>query len=73
MPKERDEIAMNKNKRGLILTMMQQRFEENVYAILDEVNFQNMDELDAMLDEKLREYFDECDVVKEYYDKKIYS
>lgn len=73
MPKERDETTMNKSKLSLLLSMMQQRFEDNVYGILNDGKYQSMEELDAMLDERLRKYYDECDMVRDYYDKKIYS
>ena len=68
-----DQTTMNKQKRGLLITMMQRKFENEVYDYLNNETFDNMESLDKWLDGALTQYFEECDAIKEYYDDKIYS
>lgn len=62
-----NEIEMNKEKRGLLLTMIQRKFENHVYDYLNKADFADMDSLDRWLDKAISNYFDECKVVEEYY------
>lgn len=70
MSRELDEKEMNKNKRGLLITMVQRRFENHVYEHLSKADFADMQALDSWLDKMLSEYFKECDAIKAYYDNR---
>lgn len=70
MSQERDEKEMNKNKRGLLITMVQRRFENHIYEHLGKTDFADMQTLDSWLDKMLTEYFEECDAIKAYYDNR---
>ena len=70
MSRELDEKEMNKNKRGLLITMVQRRFENHVYEHLSKTDFADMDSLDLWLDKMLTEYFEECDAIKAFYDNR---
>ena len=70
MSRELDEKEMNKNKRGLLITMVQRRFENHVYEHLSKTDFADMEALDSWLDKMLSEYFKECDAIKAYYDNR---
>ena len=70
MSKDRDEKEMNKHKRGLLITMVQRRFEEHVYEHLSKTDFADMEALDSWLDKMLTEYFEECDAIKAFYDNR---
>lgn len=67
MGRNYDETEMNKHKRGLLITMVQRRFENHVYDYLNKADISDMDSLDRWLDNALNEYFDECDAIKAYY------
>ena len=67
---ERADIAWNKAKRGLLITLMKDRFENNLSKILESGNYSSMDELDDILDMELRKYYSEIDVVKSFYEQK---
>lgn len=69
--KEIDNIE--EKKRGLLITIMTNKFEENIAELLEGGNYETMEELDQIVDQKLRRYYDECEMVKNYYDEKIYS
>ena len=47
MSRELDEKEMNKNKRGLLITMVQRRFENHVYEHLSKADFADMQALDS--------------------------
>ena len=70
MSRELDEKEMNKNKRGLLITMVQRRFENHVYEHLSKTDFADMEALDSWLDKMLTEYFEECDAIKAFYDNR---
>lgn len=58
---------MRKEKRGLLLTMMQRKFENRVYDYLNTAKINNMESLDHWLDKELGNYFDECDAITAFY------
>lgn len=64
-------MKFNKRKRNLILTLMQDQFEDNMYEEFMEREFQSLDEMDKFVDEKLRALDEEMNLVKEYYKDKI--
>ena len=66
-----EEMKFNKRKRNLILTLMQDQFEENMYEEFMDRNFRSLDEMDTFVDEKLRALDEEMRLVKEYYKDKI--
>lgn len=68
-----EERNWTKNKCNLILTMMKQKFEDEVYEYLEKSEFKSMDEMDAWIDERLHRFYDEREAVKKYYEAKIYS
>ncbi len=68
-----DKNEMNKQKRGLLITMIQRKFENHVYDQLSKTDFADMDSLDKWLDGALEEYILECEAVSSYYDGKLYS
>ena len=70
MSRDYDEKEMNKQKRGLLITMVQRRFENHVYEHLNKTDFADMQALDSWLDKMLTEYFEECDAIKAYYDNR---
>lgn len=70
MSRDYDEKEMNKNKRGLLIRMVQRRFENHIYEHLGKADFANMESLDLWLDKMLTEYFIECDAITAYYDNR---
>jgi len=66
-----EEMKFNKRKRNLILTLMQDQFEETMYEEFMDRDFGSLDEMDAFVDEKLRALDEEMRLVKEYYKDKI--
>jgi len=68
-----EERNWTKNKCNLILTMMKQKFEDEVYEYLEKSEFKSMDEMDTWIDERLHRFYDEWEAVKKYYEAKIYS
>lgn len=68
-----EERNWTKSKCNLILTMMKQKFEDEVYEYLEKSEFKSMDEMDAWIDERLHRFYDERESVKKYYEAKIYS
>ncbi len=66
-----EEMKFNKRKRNLILTLMQDQFEENMFEEFMDRDFESFDEMDEFVDEKLRALDEEMDLVKEYYRDKI--
>ena len=66
-----EEMKFNKRKRNLILTLMQDQFEENMDEEFMDRTFESLDEMDAFVDEKLRALDGEMRLVKEYYKDKI--
>ena len=67
MSRNYSEAEMNKQKRGLLITMIQRKFENHVYDHLNKTNFEDIESLDLWLDKAVGDYFDECDAVKAYY------
>lgn len=70
MSENRKDREMNKQKRGLLNTMVQRKFENHVYAHLEKTNFENLESLDQWLDEALTNYLDEVDAIEAYYNSK---
>lgn len=68
-----EQREFEKQKRGLLLTIMQAKFEDKVYAYLDSDKFESMDELDDWLSEALQQFCKERRMVREYYNSRIYS
>lgn len=68
-----EEREWTKNKRNLILTMMRQKFEEQVYEYLEKGEYKSLEEMDQWIDERLHRFEDERYAVREYYDSKMYS
>ena len=62
-----DNEEMRKEKRGLLLTMMQRKFENRVYDYLNTAQITDMESLDHWLDKELGNYFDECDAITAFY------
>lgn len=63
-----DRIEVSKlQKKNLLVRLMQYQFEENMVDILKSTNFSSMEELDALVTEKLTAYLGEVEAVKEYY------
>lgn len=58
-------------KRGLLISLMKRRFEDNVYHILSNKHFETMDDVNKMLDPKIRAYFSEMKAVDDYYNARI--
>lgn len=58
---------MSNRKWNLLKKLVQMKFEESVYNYLNESDFQNMEELDAWLDARMRTYFSELDSIYFYY------
>lgn len=58
-------------KRGLLTSLMKRRFEDNIYSILSKKSFPTMQDLDDMLDPKIRAYFSEMKAVDDYYSAKV--
>lgn len=68
-----EEREWTKNKRNLILTMMRQKFEEQVYEYLEKGEYKSLEEMDAWIDERLHQFEDERRAIREYYNAKMYS
>ena len=66
MPEE--EKIWTKKKANLIFEIMRARFEDRVYEYLESGEYSSIEELDAWIDEKLRQYQAEHKAVKDYYD-----
>lgn len=64
---------IEQKKKALILDLMQYQFEERMTKLINSRAWSSMDELDQIVDEKLRKYYEECDAVVAYYDRKTYS
>ena len=71
MPEEFDDI--DKKKKSLIIALMRQKFEDNVFKYIESGKYSSMDELDETVDKMLRKFYEEREMVSEYYDKKIYG
>ncbi len=67
----RDDEYLNRAKRGFLVTMMQRKFEDDMYDIFKKTQFASIEHLDAFVDEKLRSYYSDIDAVKAYYSSKI--
>lgn len=68
-----EERNWEKNKRGLIITVMRVNFEERVGAFLNSDSWSTVEELDNWIDANLRQYEETKKAIIEYYDEKIYS
>lgn len=63
-----------KQKKGLLKTIIQRRFERSLedYLFENELNkWENMDELDEILSEKLNDYYEIMEKINEYYNPRI--
>lgn len=64
---KRDEVFWAENRHELLLCMMQTQLEGRLGKILAQAKFDNMDELDRLLDAEVRKYYLEVDIVNAYY------
>ena len=73
MDKENEDykIFIEKQKRALLCTLMQEKFKERVMEYIESDKYESMEELDSWLDVAIKMYFDEIDTIKDYYDEKI--
>ena len=69
MGKSFEEKERNEQKRGLLIKMVQRKFENHIYDHLNKTDFKDMDNLDKWLDSVLAEYFSECNAIKAYYNR----
>lgn len=69
MTEEEKQIQWIKNRAGLVVTIMKQKFEENVYDGFEKQNFQSIEEMDEWVGEKLLQFENEKKAVKAYYDE----
>lgn len=71
MTEEEKQIQWIKNRAGLVVTIMKQKFEENVYDGFEKQNFQSIEEMDEWVGEKLLQFENEKKAVKAYYDELV--
>ena len=71
MTEEEKQIQWIKNRAGLVVTIMKQKFEENVYDAFEKQNFQSIEEMDEWIGEKLMQFENEKKAVKAYYDELV--
>ena len=71
MAKDETEAEFTERKKRLLLTLLRYRFEDTMMDILESTNYESMEELDADIDEKLRQYDEQTIMVREYYDELI--
>lgn len=71
MTEEEKQIQWIKNRAGLVVTIMKQKFEENVYDAFEKQNFQSIEEMDEWVGEKLMQFENEKKAVKAYYDELV--
>lgn len=71
MTEEEKQIQWIKNRAGLVVTIMKQKFEENVYDAFEKQNFQSIEEMDEWVGEKLLQFENEKKAVKAYYDELV--
>lgn len=71
MTEEEKQIQWIKNRAGLVVTIMKQKFEENVYDAFEKQNFQSIEEMDEWVGEKLIQFENEKKAVKAYYDELV--
>ena len=64
---KRDEVFWAENRHGLLICLMQTRLEDRLGNILTQAKYDNMEELDRLLDTEVRKYYQEVDVVNAYY------
>ena len=62
---------INTNKENLLINLLRNRFEEDVVDYLDNGEYSSIEELDAWLDEHMREFDEVCDKVREWYAPRI--
>lgn len=63
-----------KQKKGLLKTIIQRRFERSLedYLFENELNkWENMDELDEILSEEINNYYEIMEKINEYYNPRI--
>ncbi len=68
-----DEQRNAKIKRNLLIEMIRNKFEDEVFEYLEAGDYDSMEELDRWLDEKLQKLEAEENLVRSYYEGKIYS
>lgn len=68
-----DEQRNAKVKRNLLIEMIRNKFEDEVFEYLEAGDYDSMEELDRWLDEKLQKLESEENLVRTYYEGKIYS
>ena len=63
-----------KQKKGLLKTIIQRRFERSLedYLFENKLNkWESMDELDEILSERLNDYYEIMEKINEYYNPRI--
>lgn len=69
-----DEVReFEKRKNNLVQRLMHGIFEDACADYIENGNWTTASELDAWIDEKLKEHDEACQMVKNYYDAKIYE
>ena len=67
------EREFEERKKNLICTIMKEAFEEECVEYLKRSEWTTVEELDAWFDQRLSDYDETRNAIKEYYDSKIYS
>ena len=62
---------INTNKENLLINLLHNRFEEDVVDYLDNGKYSSIEELDAWLDERMRELDEVCDKIREWYAPRV--
>ena len=62
---------INTSKKNLLITLLHNRFEEDVMDYLDNGEYASIEELDAWLDEHMRELDETCDRIRDWYAPRI--
>lgn len=60
-------------KREIILGIIGQKFQDSLDVYLSDANYESIDELDAWLDDRLKEYYAVVDKINEFYDNMLNS
>ena len=71
---ERNERAQYiETKRDMLVSVINQKFEEGVYDYVGDATYESIEELDKWLDERFMEYYAAIDQINKYYNAKLYS
>ena len=58
-------------KRDMLLSVINQKFEECVYDYVGDATYESIEELDKWLDERFMEYYAVIDQINKYYNAKL--